>query len=104
MDQQWMGAMAEATRLTRQGRLAEATALIQRTLRNPPRGEQQPQPPDHDAAGPGAAPPRLTAPESQAAPARGRGLPRRPAASVPSSRSPQGGQCTSMSRGAGSRR
>ncbi len=49
MDQQWMGAMAEATRLTRQGRLAEATALIQRTLRNPPRGEQRPQPPDHDA-------------------------------------------------------
>ena len=74
MDQQWMGAMAEATRLTRQGRLAEATALIQRTLRNPPRGEQRPQPPDHDAAGTGAAPSPLTAPES--------GRPPRPAGAV----------------------
>ena len=74
MDQQWMGAMAEATRLTRQGRLAEATALIQRTLRNPPRGEQRPQPPDYDAAGPGAAPSRLTSPES--------GQPPRPASAV----------------------
>ena len=78
MDQQWMGAMAEATRLTRQGRLAEATALIQRTLRNPPRGEQWPQPPDHDAdhdaAGPGAEPSRLTAPEP--------GRPPRPAGAV----------------------
>ncbi len=74
MDQQWMGAMAEATRLTRQGRLAEATALIQRTLRNPPRGEQQPQPRDHDAADPGAAPSRFTAPES--------GGPPRPAGAV----------------------
>ena len=35
MDQQWMGAMAEATRLTRQGRLAEATALIQRDAAKP---------------------------------------------------------------------
>jgi poly(hydroxyalkanoate) depolymerase family esterase len=59
-----MGAMAEATRLTRQGRLAEATALIQRTLRNPPGGERRPQPPDHDAAGTGAAPTPLTVPES----------------------------------------
>ena len=30
-----MTAMAEATRLTRQGRLAEATALIQQTLASP---------------------------------------------------------------------
>jgi len=30
-----MTAMAEATRLTRQGRLAEATALIQQTLAGP---------------------------------------------------------------------
>jgi poly(hydroxyalkanoate) depolymerase family esterase len=74
MDQQWMGAMAEATRLTRQGRLAEATALIQRTLRNPPRGEQPPQPTDHDAPGPGAAPSELTALES--------GRPPRPADAV----------------------
>ncbi|MGD0608036.1 MAG: PHB depolymerase family esterase [Streptosporangiaceae bacterium] len=35
MDTRQMTAMAEATRLTRQGRLAEATALIQRTLAGP---------------------------------------------------------------------
>jgi len=62
MDHQWIGAMTEATRLTRQGRLAEATALIQRTLRHPPRGEQRPRPPGHDAAGTRAAPARLTPP------------------------------------------
>ena len=32
MDARQMAAMAEATRLTRQGRLVEATALIQQTL------------------------------------------------------------------------
>jgi len=36
MDARQMTAMAEATRLTRQGRLAEATALIQQTLARPP--------------------------------------------------------------------
>jgi poly(hydroxyalkanoate) depolymerase family esterase len=35
MDARQMAAMAEATRLTRQGRLAEATALIQHTLASP---------------------------------------------------------------------
>ncbi len=35
MDARQMAAMAEATRLTRQGRLAEATALIQQTLDSP---------------------------------------------------------------------
>src|SRR5579863_4361380 len=35
MDARHMTAMAEATRLTRQGRLAEATALIQQTLAGP---------------------------------------------------------------------
>ncbi|MGD0066506.1 MAG: PHB depolymerase family esterase [Streptosporangiaceae bacterium] len=35
MDARQMTAMAEATRLTRQGRLAEATALIQQTLASP---------------------------------------------------------------------
>nr|MDQ2877371.1 hypothetical protein [Actinomycetota bacterium] len=35
MDTRQMAAMAEATRLTRQGRLAEATALIQQTLASP---------------------------------------------------------------------
>ena len=35
MDARQMRAMAEATRLTRQGRLVEATALIQQTLAGP---------------------------------------------------------------------
>ena len=35
MDTRQMAAMAEATRLTRQGRLIEATALIQQTLASP---------------------------------------------------------------------
>ena len=35
MDTRQMAAMAEATRLTRQGRLIEATALIQQTLAGP---------------------------------------------------------------------
>ncbi len=36
MNEQHQAAMATATRLTREGRLAEATALIQRSLRTPP--------------------------------------------------------------------
>jgi len=36
MDARQIAAMAEATRLTRQGRLVEATALIQQTLAGPP--------------------------------------------------------------------
>ena len=35
MDARQMAAMAEATRLTRQGRLVDATALIQQTLGGP---------------------------------------------------------------------
>ena len=35
MDARQMAAMAEATRLTRQGRLVEATALIQQALASP---------------------------------------------------------------------
>ena len=35
MDARQMAAMAKATRLTRQGRLVEATALIQQTLASP---------------------------------------------------------------------
>src|SRR5436190_22213647 len=35
MDARQLTAMAEATRLTRQGRLVEATALIQQTLASP---------------------------------------------------------------------
>ena len=43
-----MAAMAEATRLTRQGRLAEATALIQQTLASPAVTRR---PPDAPSAG-----------------------------------------------------
>ena len=42
MDARQIAAMAEATRLTRQGRLAEATALIQRTLAGPAVTRQAP--------------------------------------------------------------
>jgi poly(hydroxyalkanoate) depolymerase family esterase len=46
MQQQMQAAMAEATRLTRAGQLAEATALIQRTLGNQPAsGMSTPEPP-----------------------------------------------------------
>jgi poly(hydroxyalkanoate) depolymerase family esterase len=57
MDARQMTAMAEATRLTRQGRLVEATALIQQTLAGPavarrrpdapPAGEENGSAPDH---------------------------------------------------------
>ena len=43
-----MAAMAEATRLTRQGRLVEATALIQQTLASPAVTRR---PPDAPSAG-----------------------------------------------------
>jgi poly(hydroxyalkanoate) depolymerase family esterase len=42
MDARQMSAMVEATRLTRQGRLAEATALIQRPLTSAPAPRQAP--------------------------------------------------------------
>jgi poly(hydroxyalkanoate) depolymerase family esterase len=42
MDTRQMAAMAEATRLTRQGRLVEATALIQRTLAGPAAARRAP--------------------------------------------------------------
>jgi poly(hydroxyalkanoate) depolymerase family esterase len=42
MDARQMSAMVEATRLTRQGRLAEATALIQRTLTPSPAARRAP--------------------------------------------------------------
>jgi poly(hydroxyalkanoate) depolymerase family esterase len=50
MDARQMSAMVEATRLTRQGRLVEATALIQRTLTSAPAPRQAP-----DGQGPGEA-------------------------------------------------
>ena len=45
MDARQMAAMAEATRLTRQGRLVEATALIQQTLASPAVTRQAPDAP-----------------------------------------------------------
>jgi len=45
MNARQMAAMAEATRLTRQGRLAEATALIQQTLASPAVARQAPDAP-----------------------------------------------------------
>jgi poly(hydroxyalkanoate) depolymerase family esterase len=45
MNARQMAAMAEATRLTRQGRLAEATALIQQTLASPALTRQAPDAP-----------------------------------------------------------
>ena len=45
MDARPIAAMAEATRLTRQGRLVEATALIQQTLASPAVTRQTPDPP-----------------------------------------------------------
>ena len=45
MDARQMKAMAEATRLTRQGRLVEATALIQQTLASPALLWRPPDPP-----------------------------------------------------------
>jgi len=60
-----MAAMAEATRLTRQGRLVEATALIQRTLASPAVARRVPDAPRAEEAGAttdrsGDAPPALS--------------------------------------------
>ena len=52
MDAGQMAAMAEATRLTRQGRLVEATALIQQTLAGPAATRR---PPEASCAGEGTA-------------------------------------------------
>src|ERR1051326_4048811 len=61
-----MAAMAEATRLTRQGRLVEATALIQQTLASPAVARQAP---DAPSAGEetGSTPGRPAAPLALAA-------------------------------------
>jgi poly(hydroxyalkanoate) depolymerase family esterase len=67
MDARQMTAMAEATRLTRQGRLAEATALIQQTLASPAATRRTPDAPSarqESGSTPGrypAAPPALPA-------------------------------------------
>jgi poly(hydroxyalkanoate) depolymerase family esterase len=51
MDTPQMAAMTEATRLTRQGRLAEATALIQQTLASPAVTRRAPEAPSAAEAG-----------------------------------------------------
>ena len=74
MDARQMTAMAEATRLTRQGRLVEATALIQRTLASPAVTRR---PPDTPSAGEetGSTPGRYPNPPPALRPSRGaRGL------------------------------
>jgi len=72
MDARQMAAMAEATRLTRQGRLIEATALIQQTLASP---AVTPRPPDAPSAGQetSGTPARYPAPSP--APRAGEGTP-----------------------------
>jgi poly(hydroxyalkanoate) depolymerase family esterase len=111
MDARQMTAMAEATRLTRQGRLFEATALIQQTLAGPAvtrrtphtrsAGEEDASAPDHHmnvpaplpvlgGKSPGRALPRWTR-RSRAFPSRGvsgPGLAHRSA--VPAARRPAG--------------
>jgi hypothetical protein len=59
MNARQMAAMAEATRLTRQGRLVEATALIQQTLASPAVTRQAPDAPsaaEETSAAPGRHP------------------------------------------------
>ena len=57
-----MAAMAEATRLTRQGRLIEATALIQQTLASPAVTRRAPDAPSARGDTTGADPFRLAYP------------------------------------------
>jgi hypothetical protein len=59
MNARQMAAMAEATRLTRQGRLVEATALIQQTLASPAVARQAPDAPLALAAGQETQPRRI---------------------------------------------
>jgi poly(hydroxyalkanoate) depolymerase family esterase len=107
-----MAAMAEATRLTRQGRLVEATALIQQTLASPAVTRRAPDPPsagEETSSTPGrhpAPPPALRA--RQGTPLgqvhsgwltrRRRALPSR---SAPSSRRPQRPAVLAVKRPAG---
>src|SRR4029079_13614663 len=60
MNAREIAAMAEATRLTRQGRLLEATALIQQTLASPAVARQAPDAPSA-GEGTGGAPDRRPA-------------------------------------------
>ena len=70
MDARQMAAMAEATRLTRQGRLVEATALIQQTLASPAVTRRAPDAPsaEEETGARLAAPPT---PRPRCPPARG---------------------------------
>jgi len=70
MDERRMAAMAEATRLTSQGRLTEATALIQQTLAGPGTILRMPQAPYAGDEASGTVPhrPALEPPADQAAP------------------------------------
>jgi len=123
MDARQMAAMAEATRLTRQGRLIEATALIQQTLAGPAVTQRAPDAPcagraggrsgrSADAPPPpamrGTIPPRRIAPgwtRRRAVPDRGtahRGLAARPG--VPAARRRAGRfEAFSYTNAAGSR-
>jgi poly(hydroxyalkanoate) depolymerase family esterase len=67
MDARHMAAMAEATRLTRQGRLVEATALIQQTLGGPGAVRRMPDAPNagEETAGMLPPPPVLPPPADQ---------------------------------------
>ena len=90
MDARQMAAMAEATRLTRQGRLVEATALIQQTLASPAVTRQAP---DAPSAGEETAA-RLAAarlPRQCCTPARGRNWGRSIPAGLPAAALPPAG-------------
>jgi len=67
MDARQVEAMAEATRLTRQGRLVEATALIQQTLASPGATRRVPDAPgtDEETGGMPLRPPVLTPPADE---------------------------------------
>src|ERR1700749_2247127 len=67
MNARQMAAMAEATRLTRQGRLLEATALIQQTLASPAVARQAPEVPSAGAEAGGRPDRRPAAPLALAA-------------------------------------
>ena len=85
MDARQMAAMAEATRLTRQGRLVEATALIQQTLAGPAVTRQAP------AAPPAGEETGSTPGRRRAAPSRGtQGLRQTHRPAVPAVKRPAG--------------
>jgi hypothetical protein len=72
MDARQLAAMAEATRLTRQGRLVEATALIQQTLASPGATWRMPDAPcaEEETGGMLPRPPVLPPPADEGIPLR----------------------------------